>query len=335
MPVVDVHAHVTPKRFIEAIKREGTWHGLGSDVGELDVPGYTRSISERIGEMDALGVDVQLISPNSDFYQYANELDIATTIASECNDSIAEIVESYPQRFAGLGTLPMQDIDVALRELDRVMSDLRLKGVMINDHVNGRCYDEPEFLRFFQAAERLGAVLFFHQSAGTVVHDRVNRYKLGNAIGNLTDRTITFATLVFGGVIDKYPDLKVLLAHGGGYTAFGIGRLDKVAGALESTQEEGTLRPPFERANEGKFELTRAPSTYLGQFSYDCCVYDEHALRFLIDKVGVSQIMLGTDYPAPMTLRNSIEWIRGLGSLTTTEKEAILSDNAARLLNLN
>jgi aminocarboxymuconate-semialdehyde decarboxylase len=125
----------------------------------------------------------------------------------------------------------------------------------------------------------------------------------------------------------------VLLAHGGGYTAFGIGRLDKIAGALESDEPGGPLTPPFPQP-EGEYRLTRAPSSYLDEFFYDCVTYNGAALRFLVDSVGIDRVMLGTDYPAPMFLQKSVQWINGLSQLTSDEKEAILRVNSTAFLGL-
>ena len=148
--------------------------------------------------------------------------------SKDCNDYVAELSKQWPDRFAGLATLPMQNVEAAIVELERSMNQLGLKGAQINDHVNGRTLDEPEFLPFWQAAEQLGALILFHQVENdTIVNFRTSSYNLGNSIGNLADRTVTFASLVFGGVMDRYPELKVCLAHGGGYTCFGSGRLDR------------------------------------------------------------------------------------------------------------
>lgn len=336
VPVIDTHAHVTPERFKQAIMRDGSWHGLGPSAGEIHRPeGFNKSLEVRLAEMDAAGIDMQLVTPNTGFLQYDNELDTTITIARDCNDEIAEMVEERPTRFAGLATLPMQDIRSAIEELDRVMDDLNLMGAVVSDHVNGKLWDEPEFLPFFKAAEAKGAILHFHQGGrlGTVVHGRTKRYSLPNAIGNLSDRAITFSSLVFGGVMDACPDLKVLLAHGGGYASFGASRLDKVAGAYEGSYPEGPLTPPFPQP-EGQYQLTRPPSTYLKEFFYDCCVYDGPTLRFIIDKVGIDQVMLGTDYPAPMLLTDSVNWINSLPELNAKEREAILVENPMRFLGL-
>ena len=333
MQVIDTHAHIAPRRYREAIERDGSWHGLDHVVGELHRPeGFNKTLEERLAEMKATGIDRQLVTPSVGFYQYDKQLDHTITVARECNEDIAELVDAYPDRFSGLGTLPMQDVPAAIEELTRAVRELNLKGAIINDHVNGRTYDDPEFTPFFAAAESLGAILEFHQGGGgvsgigTVVGPRINRYSLPNGIGNLADRTITFAALVFGGVLDQFPGLKLQLAHGGGYTAFGVGRLDKVAGAFEGSYPDGPLTPPFVQPDT-QYKLDRPPSTYLRDFHYDCITYDGDALRYLIDKVGVEQVMLGTDYPAPMLLIDSVRWIEQLPQLEADEKDQILRGN--------
>lgn len=329
---IDMHAHVTPERFKRAIRTEGSWHGLGPAAGELGLGGFDKSLEVRLTEMDSLGVQMQLVAPNVGFYQYTNELEVTNRIARECNDEIAEMVQAHPDRFAGLGTLPMQHVTSAITEMERVIGDLGLEGIMINDHAAGRTYDEPEFLPFFQAAESAGAIVFFHQGGGTCVDHRTKRYKLGNAVGNLTERALVFAALVFGGVMDRCPDLKPLLAHAGGATTFGIARMDKVCGAYDARDTSGALVPPFGRGPDDLYALTRPPSDYLTRFWYDCCTYSGPVLRFLIDTVGIDRVVLGTDYPAPMVLDDAVNWVMSLAELTGDEKQAILADNPATLL---
>jgi aminocarboxymuconate-semialdehyde decarboxylase len=335
MPTIDVHAHVAPERFKAAIQAKGEWYGLPPTAGELHFPGQRMTPEERIADMTAIGVDMQLISPLPHFYQYANELKTTQAIARECNDDIADTVARFPDHFAGLGTLPMQDISAAVAELERIMTDLSFKGVIIGDHVNGHTYDEPEFLPFFKAAEGLGAILFFHQGDRTIVMPRINRYHLYNAIGNPTERTITYACLVYGGVIDKCPDLKPVLAHAGGHTAFAAQRMDKTAGVFE----DGPIDPrgyasQLDEDQENAYRIPKAPSSYLGAFYYDCCLFSGAALRFLIDQVGIERVVLGSDYPTPMVLKNPVTWINGLDCLTAEEKIAILSRNPARVAGL-
>lgn len=200
---------------------------MDSDDGELHNPMNLWSLEQRIEAMDADGIDVQLTSPTDVFYQYNQPPEVTARIAAEVNDEVAEMVRRRPDRIAGLGTVPMQDTDLAIAELTRLMGDLGMRGVMIDDHVNGLTYDDGRFDAFFEAASELGAVVFVHQYAPTSVEARIETYFFFNSIGNLVDRTITFGALVYGGVMDRYPDLKVCLGHGGGYTAFALDRMDQ------------------------------------------------------------------------------------------------------------
>ncbi len=326
MPVIDVHCHFTPVRFRDAVAGGGAWHTLTSDVGELHIPKFSIPMDERIAEMDSMGVDIHVITVNAGFFKYSLAPEITNAIARECNEELAEMMRAHPDRFSGLATVPMQDVGLAIAEMERAMSGLACKGITINDHVNGRTLDEPQFRPFWKAVEELGAVVFFHQCGPTLVEKRTTRYGLPNTIGNLVERALTFGSLVFGGVMDEFPDLKICLGHAGGYTAFGIARMDKGwrAGALENM-------PEFEDARR---YLQSPPSDYLGRFYYDSCTYTEESLRFLIDTVGIDQVVLGTDYPAPMILDDAVKWINGLASLTAEEKDGILSKNPARLMGL-
>jgi aminocarboxymuconate-semialdehyde decarboxylase len=326
MPVVDIHNHVTPRRFRDAIEANGEWHTLGPDVGELHIPKFSIAPDDRIGEMDAMGVDMHCLTINTGFFQYGQPIDIAKVIARECNEELMTMVRDHPDRFTALASVPMQDVPAAIDEMEHAMREWGFKGITIGDHVVGRMLDEPSFRPFWRSVEELGAVVFFHQCSSTVVESRTGRYGLPNTIGNLTDRAITFGTLVFGGVMDEFPDLKICLGHAGGYTAFGVARMDKGwrAGAMDNM-------PEFEDA---RTVLAHAPSEYLGRFYYDSCTYTEATLRFLIDMVGIDRVVLGTDYPAPMMEEDPVRWINAMERLTPAEKDAILSTNPTRLLGL-
>jgi aminocarboxymuconate-semialdehyde decarboxylase len=263
-------------------------------------------------------VDVHVVSPYVGFYNYHLDTAVALATSRATNDEISEMVRTWPKRFAGLGTVPMQDVKAATTELERCLTQLGLKGVEINDHVNGRTLEAAEFRPFWRAAEQLGAVVFFHQGGETLVTPRANRYHLPNTIGNLVDRAVTFATLVHGGVMDAHPDLKIVLGHGGGYTCYGIGRMDH----------------GWQVRSEAREHIAQPPSAYLRKFYYDCIVYTEPALRFLIDTVGVDRVVFGTDWPYDMALDWPVAWILGMKTLTQHEKEAILSKNLERLLGI-
>ncbi|HWL49426.1 MAG TPA: amidohydrolase family protein [Acidimicrobiia bacterium] len=326
MAVIDIHNHVTPRFFVEAIEREGEWRTLGPDVGELHIPKFSISAEERLTEMDEMGVDVHVLTINTGFFRYDLDSEITTSIAHDCNAALKEMMEAYPDRYLGLASVPLQDVPAAIDVMSRAIGEQGFLGITIGDHVNGVTLDDSRFYPFWAAVEELGAVVFFHQASSTVVEHRTLRYGIPNVIGNLTERAITFATLVYGGIMDRYPDLKLCLGHAGGYTAFGAARMDKGwrAGALENM-------PEFD---DSRSFLQNAPSEYLSRFYYDSCTYTEPTLRFLIDMVGIDQVVLGTDYPAPMFLDDPVNWINGLGSLTPEEKKAILEDNPARLLGI-
>lgn len=318
MRAIDLHAHLTPQCFQRDVLAGRTWHGMTRAEGELLNPMNAWTPEQRLADMDSLGIDIQVVSTNVAFYKY--DQDVATTqaIARACNDEVHQMTIDHPQRFAGLATLPMQDVPAAIAELERAMVTLTFKGAMINDTVNGRTFDEPELLPFWKAAEQMGAVLLIHQARPTLVTGRIDRYHLPNSIGNLVDRAVTFASLVFGGVMDQCPDLKICLAHGGGYTCYSAGRMDN-----------GWASRP-----EARVHLQSPPSTYLKRFYYDCLTHSEAALRFLLDSVGAERVVLGTDWPADMRIDWPVAWVQGLQSLTQEEKEAILWKNLERLLGL-
>lgn len=331
MRSIDVHAHLTPQCFWRATENGGDWHTIRREQdasgGEIAVVGGRRQSlpprarwtpEQRLADMDSLGVDVHVVSPFVGLYNYQLDARVAIATSQAINDEISSMARSRPDRFAGLGTLPMQDVQAAIGELERCMVKLGLKGAEINDHINGRTLEEPEFRPFWKAAEELGALIFFHQGGETVVNPRTMRYHLPNSIGNLADRAVTFATLVSGGVMDQYPNLKICLAHGGGYTCYGIGRLDR----------------GWQVRAEARAHIGQPPSAYLRRFYYDCIVYTEAALRFLIDTVGADRVLFGTDWPYDMALDWPVSWILAMQSLSQDEKEAILWKNLERLLGL-
>jgi aminocarboxymuconate-semialdehyde decarboxylase len=318
MRSIDIHAHSTPQSFQREVLSGRKWHDMTADEGELRNPRNAWTPQERIADMDSLGMDLQVVSTNVAFYKYDEDLPTAVAIARDCNNEIHQMTMDYPDRLAGLGTVPMQDIPAAIAEMERGVVQLGLKGVMIDDKVNGKTYDEPDFLPFFKAAEQMGAFILVHQAYPTVVHRRINRYHLPNSIGNLADRTITFASLVFGGVMDQCPGLKICLCHGGGYTCFGIGRMDR----------GWQVRP------EARQMIQKPPSAYLRRFYYDCLTQSEPALRYLIDTVGADRVVLGTDWPADMGQDWPVSWVQNMTTLTQDEKDSVLWKNLEGLLGL-
>jgi aminocarboxymuconate-semialdehyde decarboxylase len=317
---IDIHAHISPEPFITAMKAGENWHGITEDVVASHVhnPRTVWTPDERLADMNSWGADIHVLSTNATFYQYNREASKTAAMHRDCNDYVAGLVKQYPTRFSGLATIPMQDPEAAAAELERSVKELGLKGAMIGDHVNGKTYDNPEFRPVWKVAEEVGAVLLIHQGGDTIVSPRLDDYHLSNAIGNLADRTVTFASFVFGGVMDEFPDLRVCLSHGGGYVCNGIGRMDRV----------------WEVRTEARANNTRKPSEYLRNFYYDNLTHSEPALRYLIDTVGVDKVLFGTDWPFDMCTDWPISDLLNMESITMEEKEAILYKNLEELLGL-
>ena len=274
---------------------------------------------ERIKDMDAQGTDVQVISIHTPLFGYHLEPAQGRQLARDVNDEIAAMTRQWPQRFAGLATLPVQDVSAAIEELERAVRVLGLKGAELDTVMHGHNWDEPQFLPLFKAAEAMGAVLFFHpQPQDNLAVPRLNRYGIPNSIGVIVEDALIVATLIFGGILDACPDLKVCIAHGGGPACFGMGRLDR----------------GWQVRSEARQHILKPPSTYQRRLYYDCLTDSEAGLRFLIDHVGADRVVLGSDWPFVRWEPSPVGWVQGLQSLSQEEKDKILWQNLERLLGL-
>jgi aminocarboxymuconate-semialdehyde decarboxylase len=277
------------------------------------------SPEERIKDMDEQGTDVQLVSIHTPLFGYHLSSSEGVQLASEVNDEIATVAREWPDRFAGMATLPLQDVDASIAELDRAMNTLGMKGAELDTVVNGKNWDEPEFLPLFKAAESMGAVLFYHpQPQHNLMLERTGAYNLANSLGVPLEDTLIVATLIFGGVLDACPDLKVCIAHGGGPACFGMGRMDR----------GWQVRP------EARVNIQKPPRTYQRQLYYDCITMSEASLRFLLDTVGADRVVLGSDWPFVVWEPSPVEWVNSLQSLTREEKDKILWQNLEELLGI-
>src|SRR5215475_11787452 len=231
MRTIDVHAHLVPRNVWQAAEAKREWHGYRHEPGEglgtfvtasgkrtgFTSPKVRFTPEERLKDMDAQGVDVQVVSIHTPFFGYHLEATQGRALAREVNDEIAGMTRQWPQRFAGLATLPVQDVKAAIDELERAVTVLGLKGAELDTNANGEQWDEPKFLPLFKAAEALGAVLFFHpQPQHNFLMQRTARYGLFNSLGVIVEDTLIVAILIFGGILEACPDLKACIAHGGG-----------------------------------------------------------------------------------------------------------------------
>ncbi|HEX6006229.1 MAG TPA: amidohydrolase family protein [Burkholderiales bacterium] len=331
MRTIDIHAHVVPQSMWKAIDARADWYGfrhepgegLGSVVGGGMRTGLTSAklrytADERLKDMDAQGVDVQVLSIHVPFTGYHLEAAQGRALAQEFNDELAATVRDHPAHFAGLATLPMQDVKSAIDELERAVTKLGLKGAELDTQVNGEQWDDTKFRPFFKAAEQMKAVLFYHpQPQNNFLVQRIKRHGLSNSLGVILDDAIVTAVLICGGVLEACPDLRVCIAHGGGPACYAMGRLDRGWNRLPEKQR--TPQPP---------------SAYQKKLYYDTVTGSEEALRFLIDRVGADRVVLGSDWPFVPWHPSPVAWVQGLKSLTAEEKEKILWRNLESLLNL-
>jgi aminocarboxymuconate-semialdehyde decarboxylase len=332
MRSIDIHAHLMPQSLWKAVDAGQAWHGFRLEPGRglgavvradkrvgVQTPKLRFTPEERLKDMDEQGVDVQVVSIHTPLFSYDVDSAQGQQLAREVNDEIAAMTRQWPQRFAGLATLPVQDVGAAVDELDRAVHVLGLKGAELDTVVNGQTWDEPHFLPLFKAAEAMGAVLFFHpQPQDNLVLAFTEKFNLANSIGVLVEDALLVATLIFGGIFDACPELKVCIAHGGGPACFGMGRLDR----------------GWQVRSEARMHIQHPPSTYQRHFYYDCVTNSEVALRFLIDQVGADRVVLGSDWPFVGWEPSPPGWVQSLTSLTPEEKEKILCKNLEQLLGL-
>ncbi len=333
MKTIDIHAHLVPRSLWQAAEARREWYGFRHEPGEgvgtfLGTDGRRSGFvspkvrftpEERLRDMDAQGVDTQVVSIHTPLFGYHLDPAQGRALAREVNDEIAAMTRQWPSRFAGLATLPVQDVKAAIEELERAVTVLGLKGAELDTVVNGENWDEPRFLPLFKAAEAMGAVLFFHpQPQHNFMTERAGRYRLVNSLGVIVEDAIVVAILILGGILEACPELKACIAHGGGPACFAMGRIDR----------EWRGRP------ESRQNIKRPPSSYQRRLYYDSVVGSEKALRFLLDEVGADRVVLGSDWPFVPWHPSPVAWVQGLATLTPDEKEKILWRNLEALLKL-
>lgn len=323
--VVDIHAHLNIAA-AEAAVREAIPNlprGLpfscpASDAVNARMFGEIGSrlngVADRLGDMDRLGVDVQALSPNPGQYYYFTPPELGRELARTINDGIADAVALAPGRLAGIGTVPLQDTDMAVAEMRRAVRACGLRGIEIGTNVAGADLADAAFRPFFAAAEELGVLLFLHP-LGFTQGDRLSQHYLNNLIGNPLESTIALSHLIFGGVLDAHPGLKLCVAHGGGYLPAYSGRMDHAFRAREDCREH----------------ITRAPSSYLRQVWFDSLVFDPGQLDHLIATYGAERVCMGSDYPFDMAEPDPVGF---LAHLDEAARVRVLGANAAELLNL-
>jgi aminocarboxymuconate-semialdehyde decarboxylase len=325
MPVIDAHAHWYPPEWVSLIQREGAANGAKIDkndkgwttfatptINVVFTPAHI-DIHSRLQRMDDQRVDVHALSLTLPMVNWA-PAPFGLKLAQTFNDACAAAHTEHPKRFFGLATLPMQAPPVALAELDRAAKLPGLRGLYLSTHINGKNLDDKAYLPFFARCQELGWPVFLHP-LDPVGAERMGSYYLRNLLGNPYDTGIAAASLVFGGVMDAFPKLEVVLPHAGGTFPALIGRLD------HGTEVRAELK-----------HMKRPASAYLRRFHYDTIAYNPQLISNLIRLVGADRVVMGSDFPFDMGIDKPVELVEGLGDLTPSDRELILGKNAARLL---
>ena len=325
----DVHAHVllpslqaeverrAPELFREAAALELTRNGAeslavsGPMVGAR-IPKLT-SVEVRLADMDAQGVDTQWVSASPNHFSPWAPEGLAVWIANEANRLVAEHVAQAPDRLIGLGLVPLQHPDRIVECLDDAVLGRGLAGVEISSFAGDVELSDERLEPFWARAAQLGAVVFLHPF-GCSLDERLDRFYLSNTVGQPVENAVALSHLIFAGVLDRHPDLKIVAAHGGGYLPFAIGRSDHA----------WRVRPEARRC-------AHAPSTDLDKIWFDTVVHDPEALRRLIEVAGASRVVLGSDYPFDMGLDDPVAFVRDAG-LAPDVADAVLGANAGALL---
>ena len=324
-PVIDFHTHIfVPEvcNFVKANRHpEATEYqlvdnylrGAAAQRKRHPRPGADE-IEARLQDMDESGIDIQVVFGHVAQYCYWAEPQEAIRLARAGNNALAEFVRSRPGRFIGMGMVPLQDTPAAVAELQRVAGELGFRAVAVNTHVDGVELGDEKLAPFWEQAESLGIPVFIHPSG--FAHPRFTRHLMWNGVGQPIEEAIAMSSLIYEGILDRFPKLKIGIAHGGGFLPYYAGRVDR----------------NFRNRPHETPKINREPSRYMRRFFYDTVVYNPDMLEFLARKVGADRIVLGGDYPVGED--NPVAFVRQ-AKLPSEAKRMILGENAAKLLGIS
>lgn len=326
----DIHFHFFPQAFVDEARKPG--NPFNTDIinvdgvehlicrGDFDHPlenvFYT---SERIiADMDTRQVKMSAISSAPPTLSYWADGASASELSAHINEEIAQRVSAHPDRFLGLGTVPLQDIDQSIHEARRAIRDLGLHGFMIGSNVEGKNLNHPDFFPFFQAIDELDVPLFIHPylPAGA---ERMQDYYLHNLVGMVSETGLAISSIIFGGILEQLPNLRLCFAHAGGIFPYIVGRQDQGYRVREV---------------ECSHTIPEPPSHYFPMLYFDSITFHPLALRYLIDLVGLNRIMIGSDYPFDMGPEQPVLEIMDNPYLNDHEKKMIVGENAKNFFRL-
>ena len=325
--IIDIHAHIIGEETMRLMRNEAPKVApritpIDQDSALFEVAGspyrpFPRGgfdLERRFKDMAASEVDMQAVSVPPQTFLYDQDPALAATFARIQNEEIAKLAKQHPDRFLGLATLPMQAPEQAAAELRRAVRILGLSGAMIGSNIEGRNLDDPALEPVWAAAAEVGAFMLIHPTkvAGA---DRLRSYYLANLIGNPLDTTIAAASLVFAGVLERHPTIKICLSHGGGFTPYQAGR----------------WAHGWEVRNEPKKSLAVSPEASISRFYYDTILHSRPQLESLVGWAGASHVLLGSDYPYDMGTFECVRQVRAL-AISEVDRATILGGQAAAML---
>ncbi|MEP7145528.1 MAG: amidohydrolase family protein [bacterium] len=326
---IDIHTHILPENWPDLKKKYGYGGWVKLDHYKpccakmlidnkffREIESNCWDAGERIKDCNHSNVDMQVLSTVPVMFSYWAKPEDTLDLSKYLNDHIAGVVRDFPDRFMGLGTIPMQSPDLAIKEMERCVKDLNLKGIEIGSHVNEWNLDNENLFQVFEAAQELGASVFVHPW-DMMGKEKMPKYWLPWLVGMPAETSLAICSMIFGGVFERLKSLKVCFSHGGGSFPFTIGRI-----------EHGFKVRPDLVAVDNKIN----PREYLGKFYLDSLVHDEIALKYLIEVVGEDKIVLGSDYPFPLGEHHPGKLIESMIQLGSASKEKLLWKNATEFL---
>lgn len=328
--VIDVHAHHVPRTVIDEVRAHGTRYGIEVHVDDEGderlafADGFVSrpfihslgDLHDRLAMMDRTGVDVQVLSTWTDIAAYHLPARLGARWCRLQNEALSEAAATRPARFLAMGTLPLQDATLAGQEMQHCVDHLGMRSFVLGTNVNGGDLDDAAFLPLWSLACDLDVLVFLHPPARQIGFDRLHAAFLNNLVGNPAETTIAAAKLILAGVPLRFPALKCLLAHGGGFLPYQAGRLDRghVVGATAPAALSGEL-----------------PSEFVSWFYYDTLVFDDGALAYLLNRVSPDRVVLGSDYPFEMRDDDAVARVRRSG-LAGDALDAVLGRTTGALL---
>jgi len=328
---IDLHSHFIPRDCFDLTDAAGHDHGpsIGRDASGREVlidngKSYGPIVKQicdpkrRLQDMDSIGLDMQAISISPTSISYEIDAEQGLRFCQLQNNGIAEVVKAYPDRFIGMATVPMQDVDKAICELERAVDELGLVAVEITSNINGKNLDETDLWPFYEKAQGLDIPIYVHPSLNIAGADRLKRYWLTNLIGAPLETSIAITSIIFGGILQQFPRLKFLFSHAGGCAPFIIGRWEH---GYKSIPECKTT--------------PQSPLEYFRLLYFDTISHCGTALEYLIKTVGAEKIVLGSDYPFAMGDASCISSVLDNDELSSRSKEIILEHSGTKLLKLD